>query len=61
MSDTELATAQGRFTIAAAGPADGPLVLLLHGYPQSRHSWRRQVPALGAKGHPVNPGVHGKQ
>ena len=51
MSDTELATAQGRFTIAAAGPADGPLVLLLHGYPQSRHSWRRQVPALGAAGY----------
>ena len=51
MSDTTLGTPHGRFTIAAAGPADGPLVLLLHGYPQSRHSWRQQVPALGAAGY----------
>lgn len=33
------------------GPADGPLVLLLHGYPQSRHTWRAQVPALAAAGY----------
>ena len=33
------------------GPADGPLVLFLHGYPQSRHSWREQVPALAAAGY----------
>jgi pimeloyl-ACP methyl ester carboxylesterase len=51
VSDTTLATSQGDFTVAAAGPADGPLVLMLHGYPQSRHSWRQQVPALGAAGY----------
>jgi pimeloyl-ACP methyl ester carboxylesterase len=34
-----------------AGPADGALVLMLHGYPQSRHSWREQVPALAAAGY----------
>ena len=28
-----------------------PLVLLLHGFPQSRHSWREQVPALGQAGY----------
>ena len=33
------------------GPAHGPLVLLLHGYPQSRHSWRAQLPALAAAGY----------
>lgn len=33
------------------GPADAPLVLLLHGYPQSRHTWRDQVPALAAAGY----------
>ncbi|HEY7204746.1 MAG TPA: alpha/beta hydrolase [Methylomirabilota bacterium] len=49
-SDT-IATAEGRFTAATAGPADGPLVVLLHGYPQSRHAWREQVPALGAAGY----------
>jgi len=26
-------------------------VLLLHGYPQTRHTWREQVPALGAAGY----------
>jgi pimeloyl-ACP methyl ester carboxylesterase len=33
------------------GPADGPLVLLLHGFPQSRHTWRQQLPALAAAGY----------
>jgi pimeloyl-ACP methyl ester carboxylesterase len=46
-----IATPQGRFTADVAGPAGAPLVLLLHGFPQSRHSWREQVPALGAAGY----------
>ena len=45
-----IATPEGRFAAEAAGPAGGPLVLLLHGFPQSRHAWRHQVPALGAAG-----------
>ena len=48
---TQIATPEGRFTADAAGPARAPLVLLLHGFPQSRHSWREQVPALGAAGY----------
>jgi pimeloyl-ACP methyl ester carboxylesterase len=51
MTAATLATPQGHFTAATAGPADGPLVLLLHGYPQSRHTWRQQVPALGEAGY----------
>ena len=51
MSDVTIATPAGRFTAAAAGPADGAPVLLLHGYPQTRHTWRHQVPALGAAGY----------
>jgi pimeloyl-ACP methyl ester carboxylesterase len=47
---TSLATPQGHFTAEIAGPATGPLVLLLHGYPQTRHTWRHQLPALGAAG-----------
>lgn len=46
-----LTTPAGRFTAEAAGPGDGPLVLLLHGYPQTRHTWRHQVPTLGAAGY----------
>ena len=49
---TTLTTASGfRFNAWVEGPADGPLVLLLHGYPQSRHAWRAQLPALAAAGY----------
>ena len=50
----DIVTSEGRFTAdvaGAAGAAGAPLVLLLHGFPQSRHSWREQVPALGAAGY----------
>jgi pimeloyl-ACP methyl ester carboxylesterase len=46
-----ITTPEGRFTADLAGPADGALVLLLHGYPQTRHTWRHQVPALGVAGY----------
>ncbi|HVL27637.1 MAG TPA: alpha/beta fold hydrolase [Acidimicrobiales bacterium] len=39
-----------RFDALAAGPEDGPLVLLLHGFPQSSHQWRNQLPVLAAAG-----------
>jgi len=35
------------------GPESGEIVLLLHGFPQSRHTWRAQVPALAAAGYRV--------
>lgn len=38
-----------RFHVASAG--DGPLVLLLHGFPQFWWAWRHQVPALAAAGY----------
>ena len=44
--------------IAEAG--EGPLVLLLHGWPESWYSWRHQLPALAAAGyHAVAPDVRG--
>jgi len=46
-------TGAGRFTAEVAGPPDGPLVVMLHGFPQTRHSWRHQVPALSAAGYRV--------
>jgi len=33
-----------------AGPEEGPLVLLLHGFPEFWYGWRRQIPALAAAG-----------
>jgi pimeloyl-ACP methyl ester carboxylesterase len=39
------------FTADVAGPIDGPLVLLLHGFPESRHSWRAALPALANAGY----------
>src|SRR5438477_367996 len=32
------------------GPRDGPLVLLLHGFPECWVSWRKQLPALAVAG-----------
>lgn len=39
------------FTAHAAGPEDGRLVLLLHGFPQSSFEWRHQMAALAAAGY----------
>jgi pimeloyl-ACP methyl ester carboxylesterase len=44
--------------IAEAG--EGPLVLLIHGFPESWYSWRHQLPALADAGfHAVAPDVRG--
>src|SRR5271154_3833506 len=34
----------------AAGPANGPVVLLLHGFPEFWYSWHRQIEPLAAAG-----------
>jgi epoxide hydrolase 4 len=34
----------------AAGPEDGPVVILLHGFPEFSHGWRRQMEPLAAAG-----------
>ena len=39
--------------VVMAGPADGPLVLLLHGFPEFWYGWRKQIPALAAAGYHV--------
>ena len=40
------------FTTDVAGPTGGDLVLLLHGFPESRHSWREALPAACRGGLP---------
>jgi pimeloyl-ACP methyl ester carboxylesterase len=47
-----------RLRVALAG--DGPLVVLIHGFPESWYSWRRQIPALVNAGYRVAaPDVRG--
>src|SRR5689334_2696510 len=48
------------FDILTTGPPNGPLVLLLHGFAESFHTWRSQVVALAAAGyHAVAPHQRG--
>lgn len=37
-------------TFSALEAGEGPLVVLCHGFPELAFSWRRQIPALAAKG-----------
>lgn len=39
------------FDAVEDGPTDGPLVLLLHGFPRDKREWRHVWPALGAAGY----------
>jgi pimeloyl-ACP methyl ester carboxylesterase len=38
----------GRIHLVEQG--EGPLVLLVHGFPESWYSWRHQLPAIAAAG-----------
>jgi pimeloyl-ACP methyl ester carboxylesterase len=42
-----------------AGPADGPTVLLLHGFPTSSHMFRNLIPLLADKYHLIAPDYPG--
>jgi pimeloyl-ACP methyl ester carboxylesterase len=39
------------FEVDVAGEPGRPLVLLLHGFPQTSHTWRRELPLLAAAGY----------
>ncbi len=39
--------------VAQAGPADGPLVILLHGFPEYWAGWAAQIPALAEAGYRI--------
>ena len=42
-----------------AGPSDGPVVLLLHGFPTSSHMFRNLIPLLADKYHVIAPDYPG--
>jgi pimeloyl-ACP methyl ester carboxylesterase len=48
--DRFIETARGRFAALAAGPAGGPMVLCLHGFPDAPGTFRGLMTALGAAG-----------
>jgi pimeloyl-ACP methyl ester carboxylesterase len=39
------------FDVIDAGPADGPVVVLLHGFPEHRTMWQSIIPRLTAQGY----------
>ena len=42
-----------------AGPADAPVVVLLHGFPTSSHMYRNLIPALADRYHVIAPDYPG--
>jgi pimeloyl-ACP methyl ester carboxylesterase len=48
--DLNVQVDEGVFTGLCAGPADGPLTVLLHGFPQTSRAWRWQIERLGEAG-----------
>ena len=67
MSDTQwpieheqISTGSVNLHVATAGPTDGPLVILLHGFPEFWYGWRRQIPVLASAGfHVLAPDQRG--
>ena len=53
ISHLPIPTGDAELHCVVAGPADGPLVVLLHGFPEFWWSWRKQIPALVQAGYRV--------
>jgi pimeloyl-ACP methyl ester carboxylesterase len=53
MSSTYIETNGIRLHVLQDGPEDGPLVILLHGFPEFSYGWRKQIPALTSAGYRV--------
>jgi pimeloyl-ACP methyl ester carboxylesterase len=51
MDTREIRVGDYSFTTDIAGPGDGEPVLLLHGFPETRHMWRGVAEALAAAGY----------
>src|SRR5947208_638242 len=50
---TELTMGAMTYDVRVAGPEDGALVLLLHGFPETSFSWRDVMPTLAEAGYRV--------
>jgi pimeloyl-ACP methyl ester carboxylesterase len=49
--ETEVKAGEYTFTGRKAGPPDGDVVFLLHGFPETSYEWRTQLKALGEAGY----------
>ena len=50
---TTITTNGIKLHVVQAGPEDGPLVILLHGFPEFWYGWRNQIDYLAGKGYRV--------
>ncbi len=50
ITTAQVAVGDLTFDVRLAGPDDGEVVILLHGFPQTSYEWRHQLRALGAAG-----------
>src|SRR3954453_4238806 len=50
MTQIEIPVGDMTFRALAAGPPDGEIVLLLHGFPQTSDAWRPEITALSKAG-----------
>ena len=53
MQEQHIDLGEVSLNVVSAGPSDGPLVILLHGFPQHGASWWRQISALADAGYRV--------
>ena len=50
MEQIQLQVGEFTFDALAAGPENGELVFMLHGFPQSSYEWRHQIPVVAEMG-----------
>ncbi len=53
LEESYIHTNQIRLHVVQAGPVDGPLVILLHGFPEFWRGWLQQIEPLAAAGYRV--------
>jgi pimeloyl-ACP methyl ester carboxylesterase len=53
MSERQVKVNGVELRVVEEGPADGPVVVLAHGFPELSYSWRHQIPFLAANGYRV--------
>ncbi|MGD8605156.1 MAG: alpha/beta fold hydrolase, partial [Anaerolineales bacterium] len=53
MDNQSIETNGIRLNVVQDGPDQGPLVILLHGFPEFSYGWRQQIPYLASAGYRV--------